>query len=253
MNIVAISVNKKFRDKLKKQFSDYKINFIEPIKFSDITARQYFNHIKNQKTNLLMSPGELACLLSHRRALDLCVKSNYAKTLIIEEDIIGSNDDIKKIKKLSRLISGNSVLHLGGMDDLRSRHLLFGKRVNGQDYYSLHKNCLPFLYRSCAYLVTRSSAARIKYYYDRNMTTQLILADSWGLIAQETKIQVFISLLLKHPVDLSLSTLNSDRGNLYRISYGVKFLRKLKIAVFLLKTVFFYIQGYSRIFARNNR
>lgn len=139
MNIVAISVNKKFRDKLKKQFSDYKINFIEPIKFSDMTARQYFNHIKNQKTNLLMSPGELACLLSHRRALDLCVKSNYAKTLIIEEDIIGSNDDIKKIKKLSRLISGNSVLHLGGMDDLRSRHLLFGKRVNGQDYYSLQR------------------------------------------------------------------------------------------------------------------
>ena len=41
MNIVAISVNKKFRDKLKKQFSDYKINFIEPIKFSDITVRQY--------------------------------------------------------------------------------------------------------------------------------------------------------------------------------------------------------------------
>jgi GR25 family glycosyltransferase involved in LPS biosynthesis len=98
MNIVAISVNKKFRDKLKKQFSDYKINFIEPIKLSDITARQYFNHIKNQKTNLLMSPGELACLLSHRRALDLCVKSNYAKTLIIEKILLAPMMISKKLK-----------------------------------------------------------------------------------------------------------------------------------------------------------
>ena len=253
MNIIAISVNKKFRNNLKKQFSDYKIHFIEPVKYSDMTACQYYNLIKNQKTNLLISPGELACLLSHRRALEFCIKSNYAKALIIEEDILGSNDDIKKIKKLSRLISGNSLLHLGGMEDRRSRHLLFGKRVNGQDCYTLHKSSLQFLYRSCSYLITRTSAARIKNYFDRNMANQLILADSWRLIAKEAKIKVFISLILKHPVDLTMSTLDSYRGNKYRISYGVKFIRKLQIALFLLQMVFIYIQGYSRIFAQKKR
>jgi len=64
-----------------------------------------------QKYHKQMSPGELGCTMSHIKALEQFLKSDNDVALILEDDIMGTDENIQKLIDLNvSSIDDNSIV-----------------------------------------------------------------------------------------------------------------------------------------------
>ena len=88
--ILCISLNRALerREQILHKWckeQDYEIEFIDAIDRRDIApSMDDYKHLNNTKRGL--SPGEIACCLSHAKALDIAKTCGYDKCIIIEDD-----------------------------------------------------------------------------------------------------------------------------------------------------------------------
>lgn len=216
------------RELIKSSFpSTYsQMNLVEAVNGSQLTVKQYFDYAYTfaAKYSRMLSPGELGCTLSHIAALEKFLKSDKNFALVLEDDVIGCDDDIKKIEELLPFFDQNILLICGGQDGIGCEVNILGKVYGTHDVFKLAPFSYQYVWRTCCYVVSRLSA-RIILDYQKKC---ICLADSWKSYFHGTPIKIYYTKILSHPKDLVMSSISNEREKLYAIKKKPTFLFCLK-------------------------
>lgn len=210
--LVSLKQDVARRERLKKCFPENYGSFqnVEAVDGRILPAKEYFD--KNQgyfkKYKRFMSPAELGCSLSHIKALEVFLSSGNEFGLILEDDVIGSDEDIAKINGIISSLSEHALLLCGGQEGLNRRYQL-AKNTENSAVLEVALFSYGFIHRTCCYIVSRKAAQEILDYHLNNHIT---LADKWGVFFVKKKIKIFYSDILKHPNDFSGSHIESERA-----------------------------------------
>lgn len=217
-----------------------------------LLAREYYlkSHPFLKKHKHALSPAELGCTLSHIKALELFLSSDEKVALILEDDVLGNDNDIATIESLATRLDKNVVLLCGGQEGLNRKHQL-GKQVFEEvnPLYDVVPSSYKFMKRTCCYVVTKQSAQAIVDYHRKQFITG---ADRWGDFFTGTQIRIQYTNVLRHPFDLADSHIEKDRLSNQRtflqkilsISIVKKIYVKVSRSVF---TGFLKLVGYRRL------
>ena len=114
MNIVVISLERALnrREKIKSQLSALNI---EAIIMDAVDGQKLIEEEKNKKIHLLngyrfgetFKPGEIACTMSHIKAIEIAKKENWPYLIVLEDDIVLAEDFEKRIKLLLRILASD--------------------------------------------------------------------------------------------------------------------------------------------------
>lgn len=216
MNIYLVSLiaDEKRRIQLTSKFpKNYpNMKWIKAVDGKDLAAKEYFLYIKKYLTinKKLLTPSEVGCTLSHIKVLKEFLKTSEKYCLILEDDIVGQDEDIEYLENLIKKIDFNGVLVCGGQDGLNYWKYILGKKYI-DDVYIISNFSIRFIARTCCYVVSRDFAIHLLNYHKSNLS----LADDWFNLLKNTKYDFIYSNVLHHPLDLSNSHIENERANFY--------------------------------------
>lgn len=196
-------------------------NIVEAVNGNEVRAQDFHRAVTQyyNKHNQIMTPSEYGCSMSHIRALEEFLATDQKAALILEDDIIGSDDSLDKINIIAEHIikSGNEplILMCGGLDLLATKKYIAASiyqhtNIAGKTeaIYRITPLSLRFLRFACCYLVTRQSAKSIIH---RQKNNYLLIADMWQDLLKNSKTDVIYVNKFSHPYDLSTSNIQSSR------------------------------------------
>lgn len=171
-----------------------------------LTAAEYFLRIGKQKK--IMTPGEVGCALSHLSIYDTIIASNKGGyDLVLEDDVQVPSDFYKQVAAIScRQGLNYDIVILGGQDGIFDRYYLWGKK-DASGIFEVSPFFASRLWRTCAYLVSRSGAEIISTAQKNGLKP----ADSWGKWSRQAGLRIGFINISSHPTDLSMSIIESDR------------------------------------------
>lgn len=210
MKIYVISLIKDSdrRDLLKESFiKNYgTFNIFNALNHSD--AKNYLSKGGNLKENKLeMTLSEVACALSHLEVLKKTIENDKAFSLILEDDIIGTDEDIERITDVYLSLPKDSILIAGGQEGLRSFKNLYGTLMDEQNkLYKIPKLYYRYLSRACCYVVSNHVAQEVIKFQSEGLER----ADQWNKLLYECE-NVYFSPILKHPLTLENSHIEKER------------------------------------------
>jgi GR25 family glycosyltransferase involved in LPS biosynthesis len=123
MNIIVISLPRAIerREKIVSRLAELKIDatIMDAIDAKDLPAAQLDRTIKNTfvkwRDGEKFKPGEIGCLMSHIKAIKLAKENKWENVIILEDDVILSDEFKKGIKFLCRIIPPDwEHIFLGG-------------------------------------------------------------------------------------------------------------------------------------------
>lgn len=254
MNIYLVSLKSdvKRREELKNRFPKYYDSFkiIEAVDGRLLSSKEYFEKTQPffSKYQRIISPAEFGCTLSHIKVLKEFLRTDSNFALILEDDVIGDDEDILRIKNIIDGLDTNSIILCGGQDGLNSRYQFF-KETKQKNVYEVSSFSYAFIYRTCCYIVSKTSAKNILDYHENLFIT---IADKWDVFFKNTNTKIYYSKIFKHPEDLSNSHIELDRKR-----NNKTFIRKLFSKDILKKIIlkFYYefmccillLIGYKRL------
>ena len=208
--LISLTKDSERRELLANRFPLFSSQFIliNSVDGRELSARDYYLQILPYfKTHQrILTPSELGTTLSHVKALTTFLESNAEFALIIEDDIIGNDEDISHLLSIAQQLDHQTLLSGGGLQGVNARYLL-GKKAPLQDTYIAANLANPPITRACAYIVSRYVAQCILEHHQSNLTT----ADDWGAILKDAMIKIYYTDILRHPTDLSASNIESER------------------------------------------
>lgn len=220
--LVSLEQDVARREKLKERFPETYSSFqhVKAVDGRVLPAKEYFDKTQGfyQKYNRIMLPAELGCTLSHIKALETFLASGEEFGLILEDDIIGNDEDIYRISSVSACLDENTLLLCGGQEGLNKRYQLF-KQTKQHLIHEVAQFSYQFVYRTCCYLVTKKSAQEILHYHLKKYIT---LADKWDVFFKNTDVNIYFKDVFEHPLDLKNSHIEAERRSLDK-----SFVRKL--------------------------
>jgi glycosyl transferase family 25 len=111
MNIIVISLKraKERREKIKSQLSALNL---DAVIMDAVDSQNLTNSEKNKKITLEggyrfdkpFKPGEIACTMSHIKALQIAQKENWSYLIVLEDDVIIAEDFEKRINILFKIV-----------------------------------------------------------------------------------------------------------------------------------------------------
>lgn len=211
--VISLTDDKLRKDALRKNFPVYfnQFKFVDAFDFRKKNIRDiehlYNKCIHNRKNPL--TPTEIGCSLSHIKALQLFLESDYKRCLILEDDIIGGDKDIDLSIFLLENNINRGLYILGGQEGMKNERYLCGYK-NLTNIYTIPYLARFFLYRTCCYSVDRWWAKQIII----KQSTCLRRADDWIQLTDSRK-DVFFFKALKHPMTLENSYIQDER-NLFK-------------------------------------
>ncbi|MDY0274466.1 MAG: glycosyltransferase family 25 protein [Desulfomicrobium sp.] len=211
--VVSLEQDIKRRAILKEQFPLFYDQFIR-IKAIDgrkLSADEYFNKTLPffKKYNRPMSPAELGATLSHIQALEDFLKTNAAYALILEDDVLGSDENIRAIQSMASFLPAQSVLLCGLQYNDSISKFRRGKKVKSLPLYKISTFSHPYVWGSYAYVVTRFSAQHI---LDKHRST-LVLSDKYDYF-MDANMELYVTIQLQHPENRELSNIQGDRDKI---------------------------------------
>lgn len=211
MKIYVLSLPKD-QERRKKLFQSFINKSSEFLFFNAFNKEQAQNivisqDIKIKNLPVAMGLSEIACSLSHKAILENMIQLNLKFALILEDDVIGIDQDIDKINMISSILPKNSILITGGLDGLKSFKNLYGICINEElKIYKIPKLYYRYLARTCCYLVSDTVAQQII----KKQMQLLDRADSWEYLLDQCD-HVYYSPILQHPIDLTNSHIEQER------------------------------------------
>lgn len=207
--LVSLPKDKQRRDRLKTIFPNKYPSF-QVIEGEDLTGSMHQQHEESiYHTATSLSAPELGCTLSHIKALKVASRSDAHSVLIIEDDIIGSDQDIEEIFQVTENLPAHHFLLCGGQENLKGNKYLYAHQE--KDVFCLPPLLLRFTARACCYAVSPSMAS----YILKQQDSCLRLADDWKkLLSGQT--QLFFYQRLQHPAELNNSYLEAERVRMNR-------------------------------------
>lgn len=250
MQVYLISLQKDElrREALKNRFKSYdNFKIINGVDARDFSLNEYYKiALKSfMSYKRLLSPAEIGCALSHKKAYAEFLKSGDDFGLIFEDDVIGDDFGIKKASDYAKLIPKDAILILGGQDGLDGRFSAFGKRIK-DELFLVSKHSFGSIYRAACYIVTKQSASALLKTQENAPCT----ADLWSYLLSKDNLKMYFADIFAHPTDLSTSNLEGerlDRTALYKIGFK-EYLRTLKFLLFSRFEAVFL--GYEKIFKK---
>lgn len=203
--VISLISDEVRRENLKmcfpKMYSTF--NFVNAVDKNQVDL--LIDHINVKSLKVPISQVEIACALSHSSIYKKIVLNNLDSCLILEDDIIGSDQDIDKVVEIYRKLPKNSILLAGGMDGMKSMNYLYGELVYSH-VYRIHPAYYQFLVRACCYVIPKSIAAKILAIQEKS----IIRADEWGEFLKNEN-NVYFSPIFHHPLDLTHSHIEISR------------------------------------------
>lgn len=211
MNIYVLSLprDKERRGRLFQSFINKSSEFLFFDAFDKEQAQNIIisQDLKVKNTPIAMGLSEIACSLGHKAILENMIRLNLKFALILEDDIIGIDQDIDKINMISAILPEDSILIAGGLDGLKSVKNLYGICINEElKVYKIPRLYYRYLARTCCYLITYTIAQQII----KKQTQALERADNWEYLLDQCE-HVYYSPILKHPIDLENSHIELER------------------------------------------
>lgn len=211
MKIYVLSLPRD-KDRRKKLFQSF-INKSSDFLFFEAFNKEQAQDILISKNIMIKKPpipislSEIACSLGHKAILEDMIQLNLKFSLILEDDVIGIDQDIDKIDKIMTILPEGSILIAGGLDGLKSLKSLYGFCVNEElKVFKIPKIYYRYLARTCCYLISYTVAQQII----EKQTQALERADNWEYLLDQCN-QVYYSPILKHPIDLQNSHIEQER------------------------------------------
>ncbi len=210
MKIYVISLIKDShrREQLSGNFLKYYDKFTILNAFNHSDAKNCLNgEAKFKKNKIPMTLSETACALSHLKVLNMVALDETDFALILEDDVIGEDADIEKIRDVYLSLPKDSILIAGGQEGLRSYKNLYGISVKGiVGLYKIPKLYYRYLSRACCYVISSDSAKKIIKLQEAGLDR----ADQWDHLFKECS-NVYFSPILKHPLTLENSHIEKER------------------------------------------
>lgn len=164
-----------------------------------------------------LTQTEIACALSHLKALQAFLESGKKCCIIFEDDVEGDDATLTQALVLMENMPDDGFTLLGGQQGLRNRRFVYGMPINFGGYSAWELTTLSrrFVSRACCYGLT-VSAARILIEQQRQ---SLERADHWRTLLKPVR-SVYFADLFSHPLDLSQSHIEGQRkvsqGNVFK-------------------------------------
>ncbi|MCK7607975.1 glycosyltransferase family 25 protein [Acinetobacter portensis] len=212
--------------KFKTKYSEFYI--VSAVNGNELTAKNYFGYTQSyfHKYKYLLTPSEIGCSLSHVAALKSFLKTDEKYALILEDDVIGSDVDIERIKKIVDRLDFTGVVMCGGQEGLPLdwNDYRYGKSTEiDPNLYKVNKYSIKFFSRTVCYVVDRDFAS---HYVDMN-DNFIHLADDWVKYFDNTNYSFYYKNIMKHPIDLSGSHIESQRKLTQKAQYKINFLQTI--------------------------
>lgn len=245
--VISLKSDVARREKLKERFKNYgEFKLVEATDGRAMSAKEYYGYAlpSLEAYGRLLSPSEVGCSLSHVRAYEEFLKSDAKFALILEDDVIGDEDGVKKAFETAAKMDAGSALICGAQDGLEGRFSAFGKKLD-EDFWLVSKRSYGTIYRAAAYVLDRRAAEKILQTHKK----ALCVADFWQILLLKNGLKMYFSDIFAHPLDLSGSNIQAERVQRARDKASFKTcLNSLKYVVATrFESVFC---GFERIFKR---
>lgn len=215
ISIVSLKKDKERRNELLKQlyrFTDKNIKVIDAVYGKELPVSEYFKlfQCKGSRWTVrkILTPSELGCFLSHKKTLENFILNENDWLIVLEDDVIVTD----KFESLLQLDLNNldkrDIYILGGQDGLNCFKRVILKKNNNSEFKRAILGTHRWICRTCCYLLHRNSAKEIL----QLMNATTFAVDDWPYVIKNTKIRSLqYSNYIKHPIDLSNSSIESER------------------------------------------
>ncbi|MHA3098242.1 glycosyltransferase family 25 protein [Acinetobacter brisouii] len=204
--VISLLSDIKRRSDLKLRFEKYYDKF-SIVDAKDKESALVFKENKNKSFMNGMTLSEIACTLSHVHTLTEISRGEEEFALVLEDDVIGADEDIIKIIEICEFFPSNSILIAGGQDGLKSYKNLYGVLINKKyQIYKIPKIYYRYLARTSSYLISKKIAIDIVSLQEK----KIIIADQWDVLLKNCN-HVYFSPIFKHPLTLENSHIESER------------------------------------------
>lgn len=236
--VLTLLKDEKRRADLKVKFP-FSYDFFDFFYAFDKNIAQRYR--ENYHVKKMMTLSEISCSLGHLEILDNFLESLQKSIFILEDDIIGNDDDLIRIDSLVNDLKGEFILFVGGLNGLKGRKFLYGNIVDeNQKIYKIPYIYHSYIARTCCYIITRGIATKIS----KKQHNFLDYADNWGQLL-DAEDNVFFCDILQHPIDLSVSHIEIERLN----ARGQGFISKLLKAGIFVSLYWVFRKLFTRIIA----
>ncbi|ENX56510.1 MULTISPECIES: glycosyltransferase family 25 protein [Acinetobacter] len=212
--LISLEQDTQRRAELAQRFpqSYPKMQWIKAVNGKELSAKEYFSYAQKYFNNHknLITPSEVGCTLSHIKALEEFLKKGEDYCLILEDDVTGCDEDIRKLNSMIENSFINEFMLCGGQDGLYFEKYIIGKELESNIFY-IPKFSMKFLFRTCCYIVNRKLA---KFILDKHKHG-FEVADAWYNLFKDYNVDFLYSALLQHPKDLKNSHIEMERKVFY--------------------------------------
>lgn len=209
--LISLKKETERRKKLKAQSPlSYNIfNLIDAIDKNTISSNDYFQAMMRTQKRLgkIISPAELACARSHLIAIQQFLESTHTHCLILEDDIIGTEQELEKALDATSQAIGNSIILCGTHINRRHNKYITLSHEKAKKINFLERH---FIAGAFSYGLTRGAAQNI-IEKQRQATYR---SDHWISLAQN--LDIYIIDALKHPENYNNSHIESERQILHK-------------------------------------
>ena len=237
------------REFIQKQFPRYysEIKTIEAVDAQNESNHPLINNFmhpcKNDKRRPL-TQGEKCCAISHLLALEEFLQTGQERCIIIEDDIIGCDEDfdttINIVKSVQNL---KGLIILGGQQGLKNSKYLAGAKTHYCNIWKVDYLAKRFTLRTCCYSVDRSTAKQIIHLQNKCLTR----ADNWLRLLDKSA-DILYADIFQHPTDLIQSNLEKERKtkSVFKLVYQDGFINLLERNIYKALIVFFVKIGLAK-------
>lgn len=184
------------RRALRSRFkADYEgFEFITAVGVPDIS--QAISSLGVSSVCRWLTRPEVACSLSHLIAIEAFLRSREACCLILEDDVIGEPQDLRKLADVMDSLPSDAFLLCGGQQGLCGSRYAYGKPTSVAGVFAVPEIARRFFARTCCYCLTPAKAERIL----AAQREKLGPADDWHAHLRGVKNFFFIDQI-RHPED----------------------------------------------------
>lgn len=217
--IVSLQQDVEKRETISKILNDFNLDFtfIDAVYGREL-PNEYLDALRNKSFGKLVdrgfpaTPGEIGCTLSHLKAYQQVIDRGLEWACILEDDAILDIRFKKFIDSFDHSKLDSATLYLlGGQNGLSQIEVVKSfKNIKmlGNERFVKTIRSEDFIYRTCCYLISLDLARSLVILHRNN----LILADDWCYLIRLGLIKnIYLADFVDHPLDLSMSHLQTER------------------------------------------
>lgn len=209
------------KEKISNLLNDCCISysFIKAVYGPTMEASEYYLCARNDNPSFgnrhILTPSEVGCFLSHKKALKQFVQSSHKDwLLVLEDDVSSTNEILTSLLEVddSKLVD-DGIYILGGQDGLpcEERFVLSPFPIETTQFKKIILWTERWVFRTCCYLINRKTALSIL----KLLESKSFIIDDWRFIVKNSNVAgVYYSKIFSHPLDLSGSLIEKERQSI---------------------------------------